>query len=189
VEISEDSDSVREAHDKLIDIGDFERLYDRTAETIVRYFFRRTGCPDTAADLTAETFATALGSLDSYRSSKGSPRQWLFGIARHQLSRYLRWRRVDSRARKRLGMRRSVDLDAESRERIEDLVDLRETVGHLDEALGALTPRLAEAVTLRVGEEYSYPRVASELGISEAAARARVSRGLSRLAESIEGEL
>lgn len=182
---SDDSTWVMDRDEPLVDFDDFERLYDTTAEVILRYFFRRTGSADTAADLTAETFAAALGSLDSYVPSRGSPRQWVFGIARHQLSRFLRWRRVDSKARRRLGMRPSVDLDAESRERIEDLAELRETLGRLDEALEMLTPKVAQAVELRVGHEFSYTQVADRLGISETAARARVSRGLSQLAETL----
>lgn len=186
--ISEVSIRVTDRDDRLVDLDDFARLYERTAEVILRYFFRRTGSADTAADLTAETFAAALESLDSYQPSRGSPRQWLFGIARHQLFRFLRWRRVDSKARRRLGMRLSVDLDAESRERIEDLADLRETLGRLDEALEMLTPKVAQAVELRVGHEFSYPQVADRLGISETSARARVSRGLTQLAETLEVE-
>jgi RNA polymerase sigma factor (sigma-70 family) len=186
--ISEDSTRVTHRDDRLMDLDDFECLYDTNAEVILRFFFRRTGSADTAAELTAETFAAALGSLDSFEPSSGSPRQWLFGIARHQLSRFLRWRRVDSKARKRLGMRPAVDLDAESRDRIEDLADLRETLGRLDEALEMLTPKVAQAVELRVSHDLSYRQVADRLGISEAAARARVSRGLSQLADAFEVE-
>jgi RNA polymerase sigma factor (sigma-70 family) len=175
--------------ERLTDIADFERLYDAASEPLLRFFFRRTGSADTAADLTAETFATALGSLERYEPSKGSPRQWLFGIAHNQLSRYLRWRRIDSRARERLGMRPSVDLDRESRERIENLVDLRQMIGRLDAALDSLSPKLATAVDLRVRREFDYSDVANELGISQAAARARVSRGLSKLAEALEEEV
>ncbi|MGA7096825.1 MAG: sigma-70 family RNA polymerase sigma factor [Acidimicrobiia bacterium] len=175
--------------ERVLDLDDFERLYDSTAGPVMRYFFRRTGSAETAADLTAETFATALMSLSSYRPSRGSPRQWLFGIARNQLSRYLRWRRVDSRARKRLGMHPQVDLDSESRDRIEDLIDLKERIGQLDQALDTLSPKLALAVNLRVGHQLAYSEVAHELGISEATARARVSRGLAQLAEALEEEL
>lgn len=174
--------------DTLTDVSGFERLYDAEAESILRFFMGRTGSAETAADLTAETFAAALGSLESYEPSKGSARQWLFGIARNQLSRYLRWRRIDSRARKRLGMQSRVDLDEESRQRIEDLVDLKERLSSLDKALGSLSPKLAAAVKLRVARELEYPEVAEQLGISQAAARARVSRGLNQLAEALEEE-
>lgn len=173
----------------LADLDDYGRLYDATAESILRYFFRRTGSPETAADLTAETFAAAMGSMKRYDPSKGSPRQWLFGIAHNQLSHYLRWRRIDSRARERLGMEPSVDLDSESRERIEDLVDLRNRIGRLEHALDRLTPKLAAAVELRVVGELTYPQVAERLGINQATARARVSRGLSQLAAAFEEEM
>jgi len=65
--------------DALAGLDDFERLYDGNAESVLRFFFRRTGSADVAADLTAETFAAALESLESYRPSMGSSRQWLFG--------------------------------------------------------------------------------------------------------------
>lgn len=182
----EDSTDLNES--RLADLDDFERLYDATADSVLRFFFIRTGSADVAADLTAETFASALGSLGSYDPARGSPEQWLFGIAGNQLARFLRRRRVDSTARKRLGMRPQVDLDSESRERIEDLVDLRKVVGQLEAALDALSPKVARAVKLRVGLDLSYEEVAAELGISETAARARVSRGLSQLAERFEEE-
>lgn len=183
---SEDSTALNES--RLEDLDDFERLYDATAHSVLRYFFRRTGSAEVAADLTAETFASALGSLGSYDPAKGSPEQWLFGIAGNQLSRFLRRRHVDSSTRKRLGMRVNVDLDSESRDRIEDLVDLQESVGRLDAALERLSPKVAHAVKLRVGLELSYAEVAAELGITEMAARARVSRGLSQLANEFEEE-
>ncbi len=183
---AESSIGVTEINASESGVSDFERLYEGTAEDVVRYFLRRTGSPETAADLTAETFAAALTSWTSYELSKGSHRQWVFGIAHHQLTRYLRRRRVDSRARKELGMRRSVDLDAESRERIEQLVDLRTEFGRLDEALEELSSKAARAVELRIGQELPYEEVADRLGISETAARARVSRGLNRLAEILE---
>jgi RNA polymerase sigma-70 factor (ECF subfamily) len=83
-------------------------------------------------------------------------------------------------------MRRQVDLDDESRERIEELEDLRRAKGRLGDAMNRLSPKLAEAVELRVGSELPFAEVASRLGCSEAAARARVSRALSRLAEELE---
>lgn len=174
--------------DDVVGPEEFGQWYDANAESILGYFYRRTASPDIAADLTAETFATALGSLDRYEHSKGTPRQWLYGIARHQMSRYLRRRRIDTRARERLGMRPVVDLDTESRERIEDLVDLRKTMERLAGAMDGLSSKLARAVTLRVLDELPYSEVARELGISEPAARARVYRGLIELAEAMEDE-
>jgi len=49
-------------------------------------------------------------------------------------------------------------------------------------ALAQLSPAVRSAVQLRVVDELPYPDVAQRLGISEQAARARVSRGLAALA-------
>src|SRR3989337_1252394 len=45
----------------------FTELYRRHAEDLLRYFARRTLDPETAAELTAETFAEAFASRASYR--------------------------------------------------------------------------------------------------------------------------
>jgi hypothetical protein len=48
---------------KLLLLGvpeDFGRFYDRHVRTVLGYFQRRTGNPELAADLAAETFAAAL---------------------------------------------------------------------------------------------------------------------------------
>lgn len=85
-------------------------------------------------------------------------------------------------------MQPQVDLDRESRQHIEDLVDLKDQVNRMDQALASLSPKLAAAVKLRVANELEYSEVAQQLGISQAAARARVSRGLNQLAEAFEEE-
>ena len=53
-------------------------------------------------------------------------------------------------------------------------------------ALDTLAPEQREALRLRVVMELDYPVVAKRLGISQATARARVSRGLRALAVSLD---
>jgi hypothetical protein len=48
----------------------FGRLYDRHARAVLAFFMRRTGWPQLAADLTAETFAAAFVSRKRYRESR-----------------------------------------------------------------------------------------------------------------------
>lgn len=167
------------------DVDAFGRFYDLHVESVLRYFYRRTSCADLAADLTAETFAAVLESIKSFRSSKGSGVAWLFGIARNVFTRFLRKQRLDSRARQRIGMSADIPLDADSFERIEELVDFEPCQERLREALSRLSPKLAEAVRLRVIEGLPYAAVARRLQCSEVAARARVSRALSRLGSEI----
>ena len=47
---------------------------------------RRVADPYLAADLTAEVFLAAIEAAPCYRSARGSPSAWLFGIARNTVS-------------------------------------------------------------------------------------------------------
>jgi RNA polymerase sigma-70 factor (ECF subfamily) len=152
---------------------------------VLGFLYRRTADPDTAADLTAETFAQAFLSRRSFRDPGSGARAWLLGIAHHQLTRTLRRRRVEDGARRRLGIER-VPMDDESYERIEELADFTPVREAIREAMQTLSPRLAEALTLRIGLELPYEEVARRLGCSQGAARVRVARGLARLTDVLE---
>ena len=106
---------------------------------------------------------------------------WVYGIARHQLSRFYRTGTIEAKARGSIGMNVR-DLPAEDYERIEELVDLAPIKEALVEALATLGAEQRDALQLRVIDELSYPDVASRLGCAEAAARQRVSRGLRKIA-------
>src|SRR5215212_2284344 len=84
--------------------GAFSAFYRRNAEPIAAFFYRRIACPHTAADLTAETFAAALGSLNKFKPDRGTAKAWLFGIAHNQLRQWARRGRVADTARRRLGI-------------------------------------------------------------------------------------
>jgi RNA polymerase sigma-70 factor, ECF subfamily len=163
----------------------FVTFYRRHAEALLRYFARRTLEPDVAAELTAETFAEAYASRARYRDVGSEPAAWLFGIGRHQLSRFFRNGGVDARARRRLGMPERVVSD-EDHERIERLADLPEVRRTVAEALDRLPAGERRAVALRVVDELAYDEVARTLACSQEAARARVSRGLRRLGRLLE---
>lgn len=163
----------------------FGQFYDRYFDSVLRYFCRRTSCSHLAADLTAETFAKALLGCRRFRSESGSASQWLFGIARHELLGMFRKKAVSDRAMQRLGIG-MIPVDDMSLERIEALIDASARVVDLREAMQQLPPAVAQAVTLRVGHELSFEEVASRLGCSTGAARVRVSRGLTKLAEVVD---
>jgi RNA polymerase sigma factor (sigma-70 family) len=162
----------------------FGLFYDRHVTAILSYFVSRTACAHTAADLTAETFAKALSGSHRFDESRGPARGWLFGIARHELAYSLRKEKVRDRALRRLGMRRP-DLDQESLERIDALLDSQKHVASLKEALSTLPLAIMQAVVLRVGHDLPFNEVARQLNCSEGAARVRVSRGLAALHEAL----
>lgn len=159
----------------------FTELYRRHAEDLLRYFARRTLDPETAAELTAETFAEAFASRATYRDQGVNGVAWLYGIARHRLGRFFRSGRVDAAARRKLGMPER-DLPPEDYERIEDLIDFAPIREALAEALETLSPEQRDAMRLRVIEGLGYADVAERLACTEQNARQRVSRGLKKLA-------
>ncbi|HEY7762621.1 MAG TPA: sigma-70 family RNA polymerase sigma factor [Actinomycetota bacterium] len=160
----------------------FTELYRRHAEDLLRYFARRTLDPETAAELTAETFAEAFASRANYRDQQGvNGVAWLYGIARHRLGRFFRAGRVDAAARRKLGMPER-ELPPEDYERIEDLIDFAPIREALVEALDTLSDDQREAMRLRVIDGLGYAEVAQRLRCTEQSARQRVSRGLRKIA-------
>jgi RNA polymerase sigma-70 factor (ECF subfamily) len=163
----------------------FADFYDRHAEKVLAFLARRTLDPQAAADLTAETFAQAFASRRRFSArGEGSAAAWLFTLARHQLSHYVRRRKVETRWRERVALP-PVEPSAEDLQHIEELIDFERVGRALAGSLAALKRDQRQALQLRVVEGRSYAEIAGVLGCSEDAARARVSRGLRRLAAEL----
>jgi RNA polymerase sigma factor (sigma-70 family) len=165
----------------------FAVFYRRHVEALLAYFARRTRDAELAADLTAETFAAALGGAHRHRPDKGPAIAWLYGIARRQLAHAIRRGAVEDRARRRLGMA-PLTLTDEALERVEALATADASARILREGLEALPPDQREAVLARVLEEQEYAELASHTGTSESVVRKRVSRGLAGLRSRLEGQ-
>ena len=167
-------------------MDDFVELYRREAEMVLMFCARRVLDAEAALDLTAETFAQAFRGRRSFRgSTEPEARAWLLTIARRQIARYFRRGELDRRAVDRLGVHVPV-LDGGQIEEIERRAGLEALRATLALELQRLNVDQREALQLRVVEERPYDEVARSLGISEATARARVSRGLRALAQALE---
>lgn len=173
-----------DAENRLGDPTVFDAFYRAHAESLLRYFYRRTDDPDVAADLCAETFAAALINSGQFDSRRGDTTAWLYGIARRRLAMYWRRRKVADRARKRLGIpREPIDEDsAHALLRTEDILDSSAALAALEE----LPPKLRQAVRLRVIDQLEYATIAAQLDCSEHNVRVRVSRGLHQLAGMLQ---
>ncbi|MEA2254109.1 MAG: hypothetical protein QOI62_3822 [Solirubrobacteraceae bacterium] len=156
----------------------FARFYRRHVRGVIAFFHRRTGDAETAADLTAETFAAALAGCHRYAPERGAAAAWLYGIAHRQLAALHRHGHVERRARRRLGMAR-IELGDEMLERVEAVADAERV--RVEVALAALPGDQRDAVRARVVDEESYADIAARQRISAPAARQRVSRGLAAL--------
>jgi RNA polymerase sigma-70 factor (ECF subfamily) len=158
----------------------FGAFYRRHEERLLRYFLGRVGDAEVAADLTAETFAAALGASRRFRARREPAAAWLFGIARNTLAMSRRRGRVEARARRRLGMPRL--------ELTDELVERIEALGADVELLDGLPPDQEQAVRARIVDEREYAEIAKDLRCSEAVVRKRVSRGLAAVRQRIEEE-
>jgi RNA polymerase sigma factor (sigma-70 family) len=159
----------------------FGVFYRRHVDAVLRYLVYRTRNAEEAAELTAEVFAAALEASGRFRTRTTPARAWLFGIVNHKLADSRRRRRIADDARRRLSVE-PIQLDDLELERVEELADLELLGAGMEKLVADLPPAEQEAVMARVVDEASYAEVAEGLGISEPAARQRVSRGLARLA-------
>ena len=162
----------------------FADLYRANATRVAAFFYRRTFCPDTSAELTAETFARAIGAAHRFDVSKGTATGWLFGIANKVLLEWIRKGSAARKASRRLGLQ-IVPLLPEELERVEEIADAQRFRVSLAEALAQLSPTQREAVILRVGNDLPYEEVARRLGCTEGAARVRVTRALAFLTTTV----
>jgi RNA polymerase sigma-70 factor (ECF subfamily) len=164
-------------------LEDFGAFYRRNLDRVLAFCAKRTGEPELAADIAAEVFAAALIARRRYRAEQGSPETWLLGIAAHKLTDAQRRGHVERRAQRRLGIPR-IEWTDEDLARVSALGDGQPVVALLEQ----LTGEQRAAVHARVVEERSYEDVAAVLGVSEATARKRVSRGLATLRARISKE-
>ena len=162
---------------------EIEQLYREHARRLAGYMMRATGSAEVAADLTAETFAAALVARDRYRAELGAPSTWLYGIAAHKLGDWRRRGYAEDRARRRLGIERP----ALSEEDVAEFVRLADEVTVID-LLDELPPDQRTAVRARLLDDRAYGEIALAEGVSEAAIRQRVSRGLASLRQRIGGD-
>ena len=158
----------------------FRELYDRWAERLLAYFYRRVLDAEVAADLLAETFAVAFERRRRFRDIGRPGGAWLYGIAARELSHWFRRQEVERRAVRRLGIE-VPPLDDESIVRIEALIDMESHRAALSAAMVQIPAGERDAVQLRVLGQLGYDEIAAQLQCSEGAARTRVHRGLARL--------
>lgn len=165
---------------------DIDALYRRHQAELLRWFTRRTADAEVALDLWSETFAQAVRSQTRFRGiGDDAEAAWLYAIAGNQLTMYLRRGYAQQRAVTKLGPQRPPVTDQLLRD-IERDAGLPELRDRLAVALATLGDETRQAVELRVVHERSYPEIAAELGLSEVAVRARVSRGLQSLADLLD---
>lgn len=171
-------------HPVVVDLNGpgFVSFYRREADMVLLFCTRRVFDAEVALDLTAETFAQAYRGRRSFRgTTEAEARAWVLTIARRLIARWIERGKRDQTAVQRLSI--EVPVLAE-----DEIAQIEARAGFGDTlaiALEALSPDQRTALQLRVVEQRSYAEVALALGVEEATARARVSRGLRTLAATL----
>ena len=156
---------------------DFESLYRASRDDVYAYVASMLRDRGAAEEVTAAAFERALTRRALYKPARGSPRAWLFGIARNaaydELRRRSRTEPVADPAERRPS---SGDSTAD--------VALRRAA--LAEALARLSRDERELVTLKFEAGLPNADIGTVLGISESNVGTRLSRVVAKLRTAME---
>lgn len=172
------------------DSDEFETFYRQHLDLVRLYLARRVDDPFVVADLTADIFLRAIDSAPTFRSSLGSSRAWLIGIARNALADHHRRVARETAALHRFHGREL--LDEESIDRIIDRIASQRDAQYLLEALRSLPAPQREVIELVAVDQLSLTEAARVLDIRDGTARVRyhrARRALRTQAANIEHEV
>ena len=164
-----------------MDESAFLDCYELVARDLVGFFARRTGDPQLAMDLVGVTFLAAFEKrAQCSATTQGQRAAWVYRIAASKLADHFRSQDREQRAVARLDgeLRALTGEEVSAIERLAGSSDLEDRV---QAAFEQLSDEQQTALDLHVIQERSYAEVSNALQISEPAARARVSRGISAL--------
>jgi RNA polymerase sigma factor (sigma-70 family) len=138
---------------------DFEALYRSSRDDVYAYVASLLGDRGAAEDVSATAFERAWRKRRSFSARRGSPRAWLFGIARNAALDELR-----RRGRQASLIGEPVDFDVEPLEETADRAARRVVVRA---ALAELEPRERDLIALKFHGGLTNSEIASVLDKSE----------------------
>jgi len=159
-----------------LDAVAFDALFSECAADVHAYAISLLGDRSAAEDVTAVAFERLFRSRTRLDVDRGTPRAWLFSIARNAALDELRRRR----RRPQLALNEGLADESTTGDVLEHLAR-RATVR---DALATLPLRERELVLLKFHGQLTNSELARALGISESNAGTRLHRALTRLRES-----
>ena len=154
---------------------EFLSFYDLNVKGVYNFIFYRTGHRETAEDLTQQIFLKALQAWPSFDSGKGTPKAWIFGIARHALIDHFRT------AKPMFDLELAVQND--SGDNVERNFETKARLVEAQRYLSQLEPEDRDIVVMRVWDELTYAEIGEIIGKSEAATKMIFSRIIQKLRE------
>lgn len=157
-----------------------EALYRESRDDVFAYVMGMLGDRGDAEEVTAAAFERAFRRRHLFRVQRGSPRAWLFGIARNAALDELRGRR-------RSGALPVEDPpDAAGEGRLEEAAELSFRRQAVARAMRGLDPRERELIALKFFAGLSNQEIARVLRTSESNAGTRLHRALAKVREACD---
>ena len=151
----------------------FDELYRSSRDDLYAYAAGLLRDRAAAEDVTAAAFERAYRKRRRHDPRRGTPRAWLFGIARNAA--------LDELRRRKRRAELADDVPDESVEAPEQAAETAVRRATLRSALGSLTPRERELVALKFYAGLANAEIARVLGVSETNAGTRLHRTIEKL--------
>lgn len=162
----------------------FEAFYCEHFEAVQGFVARRVNDFERAADLTAEVFLAAIDAAPRYELRRGTPKAWLYGIARTVVAGD---RRRSGRERSREErLRASMLLDDDDASQIEARIEAAASQRRLYEAMDRLPDAERAVLELVAIDELKLTEVAAAVGVRPVTARVRLHRARRKLRVELE---
>jgi RNA polymerase sigma-70 factor (ECF subfamily) len=168
----------------------FGILFDQYYSAIFNYTLKRTGDPELAKDITAETFFKALTNIHKFKWQGISISSWFYKIATNEIRMYFRKKKYAPQSLDLL-FERGLEV-ADEHEFTQEIVAAQELVERHEEFLRAqallanLPLKYQEVIALRFTEKKKLSEIAIIVGKKEGTVKSLLSRGLARLRRQME---
>jgi len=158
-------------------------LYERYGRAILRFALAMTGCRETAEDIVHDTFVELMRRPPRFEPERGPFVAYLYGIARHRLTRHLRGMAPPGDAPAETGSE-TLPMQAApvTFDSAEDEVSREQLIERVRAAIFELPPVHREVIVLCELEELSYQIAAEVLECPIGTVRSRLHRARALLA-------
>ncbi|WP_329019549.1 RNA polymerase sigma factor [Micromonospora rifamycinica] len=174
---STDAEVIKES---LSEPGRFAVLYQRHAQALHGYVYRRLG-REAAEDVIAETFMKAFRARKTYDLHHRDAKPWLFAIAIREVARH---HRVEQ-ARYRALLRSPRDRGGDLADQVAESASAQAWRGPLAEALARLSRRERDVLLMVAWADLTYDEVARALKIPLGTVRSRLHRARQKIRKSL----
>jgi RNA polymerase sigma factor (sigma-70 family) len=157
---------------------DLEALYRSARDDVFAYVATLLRDVVAAEDVTAAAFERAVRKRRSYDAKRGTPRAWLFGIARHAALDELRRRKRSAHLVTEPPDERAPAPDDEAERALRRAV--------VKDALATLPAREREVIALKFQAGLDNAELAAVLGVSTSNAGTLLHRAMTKLREAVD---